>query len=165
MKKTLLMIVMTGLLAGTAFSQALNIAFVDTERVYNASKEKQSAEAIFTKEAEEMQKQLETKYNELVNLNQKLREQAAFLSQEEGEKKQQELIQKQEAFNQMRSEMLSKSERRKAELMKPILEKIKSVVSNVRKEKGYDVVFDMAVVISGDDKLDITDVVIERVNK
>jgi len=165
MKKGIILCAVLALAAGFAFSAELKFAFVDTERVYNASKEKQTAESVFEKEATEMQKQLESKYNELVSLNQKLKEQAAFLSQEEGQKKQQELMEKQDAFNRLRSEMAQKLERRKAELMKPIFEKIRSIVTNIRKEKGLDVVFDKSVTISSADELDLTDLVIERINK
>ncbi len=167
MKKTILVILTAVVLTAAAFAQAqpVKIGYVDLERVLDASKERQTAESVFGKEAQEMQKQIETEYKNLMTLNQQLQEQAAFLSNEEGKKKQDELMEKQKAFNQMRNEMSAKLERRQAELMKPIIDKVKSVVNNIRKEKKYDFIFEKSAIISVDDSFDITDMVIERINR
>jgi outer membrane protein len=165
MKKIIVMCVFLTMTVGLLFSAELKFALVDTERVYNASKEKQTAQNILEKEANDLNKQLEKKYNEVMSFEQSFREQAAFLSQEEGKKKQQELMTKQEEFNKLRGELNQKLARREAELMKPIFDKIRSIVTNLRKERGLDVIFDKSVTLSANDDLDMTDIVIERVNK
>lgn len=164
MKKLILMVVMVSFVV-LGFGRELRIAYVDSQAVYNASKDKQTAEAIYQKEVEKMQKQLEIKYNELLQLNKNLKEQASFLSKEEAQKKQQELLKKQDDFNKLREQLGQKAQKRKVELMKPLLEKIKKVVDEIRIENKYDIVLDKAAVLSGSSALDITDKVIARLNK
>jgi len=151
-------------IATTVFAQGLKIAFVDIERVFQSSKEKKAAETIFMNEAKEMQKKVEDSYKELIDLNQKFQNESAFLSKEEQQKKKQELITKQEAFEKLRTDMSQKADLRRNELMKPIMTSITTIVTNIRKEKAYDMILDKAAVVSGNDQLEITDQVIERVN-
>lgn len=146
------------------YAQTLKIAFVDVERVFQSSKEKVMAEDIFKKEAQDAQKKVEDAYKTLMEQGQKFQNEAAFMQKEEQEKKRQELMKKQEEFEKMRNEMSNKVEQRRNELMKPIMTSITTIVTNIRKEKGYDVIFEKSAVISGNDQLDVTDMVIERIN-
>ena len=57
MKKVILMVVIFSFVM-FGFGKELRIAYVDSQAVYNASKDKQTAEAIYQKEVEKMQKEL-----------------------------------------------------------------------------------------------------------
>ncbi|HMA69855.1 MAG TPA: OmpH family outer membrane protein [Candidatus Mcinerneyibacterium sp.] len=151
-------------LIGTAVV-AQNIAVVDVAKVYDASNDARKAQSIFQKEAEGMQKQMKSKYDELLQLQKEFKEKAQFLSEKEVEKKKQELMKKQQEFNQLRNKLAQQSESRRQELMKPILEKIKAIVANIAKEKNYDAVINKEAFIYSKDNMDITSMVIERLNK
>jgi Skp family chaperone for outer membrane proteins len=55
---------------------------------------------------------------------------------------------------------------RQAQLVKPIMERVQSVIEAIRSEDGYAMIFDVGaqtnVVVSADKKLDLTDRVLAR---
>jgi outer membrane protein len=55
---------------------------------------------------------------------------------------------------------------RQAQLVKPIMERVQSVIEAIRSEDGYAMIFDVgaqvSVVVSADKKLDLTDRVLAR---
>ncbi|TYB31874.1 MAG: OmpH family outer membrane protein [Candidatus Mcinerneyibacterium aminivorans] len=163
MKKLIMLTLIIGL--SLSFVVAQEIGVVDIQRVFDASKEAQEAQEVFQKETQEMQQQMKSKYDELLKLQKELKEQSAFLSEEEVKKKRQELMQKQQRFNSMREQMMQKSEQRRSELLKPVMEKIKAIVSNISKEKNLKMVVTKEAVIYNDSNFEITDIVIERLNR
>ena len=163
MKKLIILTLIVGL--SISFVAAQNLGVVDLQRVFNTSKDAQEAQQVFQKETKNMQQKMKSKYDELLKLQQQIKEQAAFLSDEEVKKKKQELMKKQQEFNKMRDQMMQRSEKRRSELLKPVMEKIKAIVNNIAREKNLDAVFTKEAVIYNKSKLDITDMVIERLNK
>ncbi len=146
------------------YAQGLKIAFVDVERVFQASKEKVKAEEIFKNEAKDAQKKIEDAYKVLMDMGQKFQNEGAFMQKEEQEKKRQELMKKQEEFEKMRNDMSNSLEQRRNDLMKPIMTSITTIVTNIRKEKSYDFILEKSAILSGNDQYDVTDMVIERIN-
>jgi Skp family chaperone for outer membrane proteins len=55
---------------------------------------------------------------------------------------------------------------RQAQLVKPIMERVQSVIETIRTEEGYSMIFDVgsqvSVVVAADKKLDLTDRVLAR---
>ena len=146
------------------YAQTLKIAYVDVDRVVQSSKDALKAEEILKKEYQEAQKKLEDAYKSFMEQAQKFQNEAAFMQKEEQEKKRQELVKKQDELEKMRTDTSNQFQQRQNDLMKPIMTAISTIVNNVRKEKGYDVVFRKEIVLSGNDQFDITDVIIERIN-
>jgi Skp family chaperone for outer membrane proteins len=89
---------------------------------------------------------------------------SVMLSADAKKQREQELTQKQSAFQQRAQTMQESAGRRQQELMQPIMTRIQAVISELRQQEGYAIIFDMAAeaMVAADPALDLTDRVIER---
>ena len=80
------------------------------------------------------------------------------------EQKQQEILDLQRSAQQRQQELDVQSQQRRNELLAPILQRVTDVIEEIRSERGYAMVFDIAEsgVIAADNSLDITGAVLER---
>ncbi|MDB4911858.1 MAG: hypothetical protein JWO39_2681, partial [Gemmatimonadetes bacterium] len=77
-----------------------------------------------------------------------------------------DLRDRQQAYQQHVQELEQTAQQREAELVRPIMEQINKIIEQVRTENGYSFILDAGsqagVVVAADSSLDITNVVIKR---
>jgi Skp family chaperone for outer membrane proteins len=80
------------------------------------------------------------------------------------EQRQQEILDKQQAAQSRQFQLEQQSETRRGELLKPILDNVREIIEQIRAEREYSIVFDIAEsgVIAADPELDITGAVLAR---
>ncbi|MDP2529413.1 MAG: OmpH family outer membrane protein [Candidatus Palauibacterales bacterium] len=98
------------------------------------------------------------------SLEQAYQRQEAMLSDAAKTRKQQEIQQKRQQLQQRTQQLEQQASQRQQELLQPILNKVRGVIEQIRKERGYTMVFDAAGsgLLAADPKLDITNMVIQR---
>ena len=145
-------------MSGVANAQ-VKIAHVNTAEILDAMPDKAAAEKSLEKYYGELQSQLETMAKEYQTKMQDYEANQATMSNLVKQSKEKEIIDLQTRIQTFQANAENEFESKRAELLKPILDKIQTAINNVGKEKGYTYVLDLATgaaVFVGDDAVDAT---------
>ena len=145
-------------MSGMAQAQ-VKIAHVNTAEILDAMPDKAKAEKDLEKYYGELQGQLETMAKEYQAKMQDYEANQATMSNLVKQSKEKEIIDIQNRIQQFQANAEGEFEKKRAELLSPILEKIQNAINSVGKEKGYTYVLDLATgaaVFVGDDAVDAT---------
>ena len=145
-------------MSGVANAQ-VKIAHVNTAEILDAMPDKASAEKSMEKYYNELQSQLQTMANEYQTKMQDYEANVATMSNLVKQSKEKEIIDIQNRIQQFQANAEQEFESKRAELLKPILDKIQNAINAVGKEKGYTYIIDLATgaaVYTGDDAIDAT---------
>ena len=154
----------------SATAQEGKVGYIDSQRIFAESKEFADAQARFDKDVAAWNKQAEDLQAEIDQLQQELDSQSLLLSKAKREEKESFLKAKKDAFQAYVNETFGpdgKAERRNAELVRPIRDKIMRVVERIAIENNYSIVFDAGVtsIAYAKKNLDMTDRVLEELAK
>jgi outer membrane protein len=157
-------------LADPASAQEGKIGYVDSQRIFAESKDFADAQAKFDKDIAAWNKQAEEMQAEIEDLDQELKAQSLMLSKEKREEKERSLQAKKDAYQQYVEGTFGpggKAERRNAELIKPIRDKIISIVEKVAIEENYAMVMDASTtsIAYAKRSLDLTERIIEELKR
>ncbi len=141
------------------------VVVLDMKLVLNTSKAGKGAQDYLQKSFKDNQKKFTDMENKLKKEENDLLNQKANISKEEYTKKSDDLRKKVIDYQSQRRSSLDKIAKQRAEARKALLEKITPILDNFIKENNVSIVIDKKNVIGGDATLDITDVIIEKLNK
>jgi outer membrane protein len=153
----------------TLIAESAKLAYVNVEKIMAESKDVQEARRIFDSESAEWRTEIETMQTELQELAAQFEKKKLILN-EQGKKEAALKIQnKEEEVNRKINEYFGQTglaASRNAELLEPILDRINKVIEEVSIEENYDMVLDITAgnVLYAKENLDITDIVLDRVN-
>ncbi len=152
---------------GTAAAQGgAKIAYVNSQEIIAAAPGRAEAEAQIQKDMNSYRDQVQKMGDSLNTLIASYTKSESTLSEAARTAKQKEIQDKEREYQQRVQGLEQKAQQRQAELIRPIMEKINSIIEQVRSEEGYAMVFDAGnqsgVVVAADSSLDITDKVIAR---
>jgi len=170
MKKLILMVILAILGISSVFAASLSIAYIDTDRVMMESQDTQEAQQLFQAEQQSWQDEVTEMDAEIQRLRDDYEQKKMILREEgklEAENAINELIsQRDENVNQIFGEG-GQAMQKNAELLEPILDKLKSVIEAISTDDNIDIVLDASTggILYAVPSLDITDRVIERMNK
>jgi len=145
-------------MSGVAQAQ-VKIAHVNTAEILDAMPDKAKAEKDLEKYYGELQSQLQTMAQEYQTKMQDYEANQATMSNLVKQSKEKEIIDIQNRIQQFQANAESEFESKRAELLKPILDKIQTAINAVGKEKGYTYMLDLATgaaVYVSDDAVDAT---------
>ena len=145
-------------MSGVANAQ-VKIAHVNTAEVLDAMPDKAKAEKDLEKYYGELQKQLETMAKEYQTKMQDYEANQATMSNLVKQSKEKEIVDLQTRIQQFQVNAEDEFANKRAELLKPMLDKIQNAINTVGKEKGYTYVLDLATgaaVYVGTDAVDCT---------
>jgi len=145
-------------MSGVAQAQ-VKIAHVNTAEILDAMPDKAKAEKDLEKYYGELQSQLQTMAQEYQTKMQDYEANQATMSNLVKQSKEKEIIDIQNRIQQFQANAESEFESKRAELLKPILDKIQTAINAVGKEKGYTYMLDLAsgaAVYVSDDAVDAT---------
>jgi outer membrane protein len=158
--------VMAGLLLMSAplAAQSAKIGYIDSRRVIQEAPGAQEARQTLEREMSGYQTQLRAMEDSMQTLLTDYQQKSVMLSADAKKQREQELTQKQTAFQQRAQSMQESAGQRQQQLMKPIMDRIQAVISELRQQEGYAIIFDMAAeaMVAADPSLDLTTKVIER---
>lgn len=137
----------------------VKIAHVNTAEILDAMPDKATAEKALEKYYGELQSQLQTMGTEYQNKVQDYQTNEATMSNLVRQSREKEILDLQSRIQQFQANAEVEFENKRAELLKPILDKIQNAINTVGKEKGYTYVLDLATgaaVYIGDNAIDAT---------
>lgn len=156
--------------AGPLVAQQAGIVYLDSERLRREAPGLQAAR-------EQMQREmtaLETRADsalaplqaELQRMAQEFQAQQGMMDAERRRASQQALAAKQQELQQAGAQYEQQAQAKQNEILAPALERINGVISQIREERGYAYILDLAAggVIAADPSLDITEEVLRRLN-
>jgi outer membrane protein len=140
------------------------IGYIDTRRVLQEAPGAQEARATMEREMQGWQQQLQAMDDSLRTMMTDYQQRSLVMSADAKQKREQEIIEKQQGFEQRAQELQTQAGRRQQELMEPIMQRVEGIISEVRQAEGFAMVFDVAseAIVSADPVLDLTNKVIER---
>ncbi|MBU1261369.1 OmpH family outer membrane protein [bacterium] len=139
----------------------MNIAFIDSQKVFNGHPETKNASEVLNKEVEQRQTELKVTEEEILAMREEL---SKPLSEEARRRKEATIKVKLEELEKSRQSALSALEEKRTKLEAEINRKIYEAIETLAKEKGIDLVLDKNSVIYGTQTFEITDEIIEKMN-
>lgn len=154
----------------SAWAESGKFGFVNSQRIRTEYKEFADAQDKFDKDVAMWQVELDSMKAEVDSLEGELDKQSLLLSDERKKEKEALIKNKKLKYKQYSTEVLGpdgKIERRNAELVKPIYDKVMLVLEKIARDGNYTFIFDSVGgnIAYADKKLDLTDKVLEELNK
>lgn len=139
------------------------IVYVNTQAILPVAPGADSAGAAFQRLSIEFEGELETFAAEIDSLIAAYQQQQSLLDPAGRQQKEQEIRDKQQEAATRQQELNVELDRRRAELLEPIVVRVNEVIEEIRAERSYSVVLDVAAgLVAADPLLDITASVLER---
>ena len=142
----------------------VRLAYIDSNQVVAQTPGAADAQATFDREMARWQAEVQALADSLQQMISTYEQQQIMLSPEKRQERQQDILQKRLEYEQRASDLQQVAQRRQAELVQPIFEKISLAMKEIREEQGYTMIFDAAAgaLLAADTTLDITNMVIEH---
>ena len=166
MKYLVKFFVVTFLLVLCTYASAeQKVAYLDMKFVLNNSKAGKGAQDFLQKSFKENQKKFLDQENELKKQENDLLKKKAILSKNEYQGKTDELRKKVIDYQSQRRASLDKITNQRAVARQDLLKKLDPIIISYIEENGISLVIDKKNIIMGNTDLDITNIIIEKLNK
>ena len=166
MKYSVRFFVVTFLLLVCTYATAeQKVVYLDMKYILNNSKAGKGAQDFLQKTFKENQKKFSDMENEFKKEEAALLSKKNDLSNEEYQKRSDELRKKVFEYQSERRSSLEKITRQRTEARQKLMEKVDPIVNSYMKENDVSLVLDKKDVLAGRFDLDITEVVVEKLNK
>jgi outer membrane protein len=153
------------LMPAVAGAQA-KIAFVRSQDVLDAAPGRAAVESQLTKELQGFEATAKRMQDSLQAMVESYQKAAATLTQAQREAREKAIRERQQEYTQRDQQMREQAQQRQAELVQPIIAKVREILDDIRATEGYTMILDLEAqgqaVLSYDKNLDITDRVINR---
>lgn len=170
MKKTIALMAVLLLVvavAGPAAAREAKVGIIISDRILTEYPEAQDAQKILEEEIAEWQRQAQEMEEELQTLDQELAEGSMFYSEEKKAEVQTKFQRKMLEYREFQANIERRAMQRNQELFAPINQRIQEVIDEIAAQDGYDIILDAVgtAIAYADPSLDITDLVLEELNK
>lgn len=151
--------------------EGMKIGYVNSQEILSKFKDAQDAQKRLQEIIKGWEQEALAMQNEIRELQDQLESQSLLLSEEKKAEKAQELQQmylNYQQFSQQKFGPQGEAYAKERELMQPVQEKVLAVIAEIGKEQGFDYIFDSVagnIVFAADDQPNLTEQVIERLNK
>ena len=159
------------IVAGTAAAQAQSatagkIAYINSAQLLREAPGRAEAEAQFDREVGVYRQQIQRMDDSLRTLVAAFDRDAPKLDSATRETRRKSVGQREVEYQTRARGLDSTMQARQAQLVKPIMERVQSVIEAIRTEDGYAMIFDVgsqtSIVVAADKKLDLTERVLAR---
>jgi outer membrane protein len=142
--------------------EATRVGFVNIDRIMRESGPAQAAQARLEQEFSKRDKELQDMANRLKGLSERLEKDGPTLSQTEGNRRRQEIVDLDREFQRKQREFREDLSARQNQELQAVLERANRVVKEVADRDRIDIVFQEAVYANP--RIDITDKVLRALN-
>lgn len=166
MKKIVLMMAASTMLATGAHAADMKIGFVDMQKAVQSTDSGKKAKKDLETEFEKKKKELQAKEGDLKKMGEDLEKKKSVLSEEALAKKQGEFQEEMMKYREVVGKSQMDLQKKERDLTQPILDKMRRVIEKVAKEKGYNMVLENnAMVLFAAKDNDLTDDVVKAFEK
>lgn len=165
-RNPLVVTTLTLLLAvGAAEAQTtLKIGYINSQEILASAPGAEEAGQLFDAEMQGYQDEIQRLEEELNGMQQRLQQQQLTLSPEAKSNREQQVQVKLAEYQQRTSQLQELANQRRAALIQPVMDNITEAIEAIREEGAYSLILDTAAgsIISADPALDLTQIVIQR---
>jgi len=149
-----------------SFADEVKIATVDVQKALQTSESGKKALSQLEKEFNDKKKQLQSEEASIKKMGEEFRKQSLALSDEARNKKQGELQERIMKFQSTTARSQADIQQRQLDLTQPLLIKLRSIVNEMAKKKGYSLVLEKNenTVLFSQEKDDLTGDVVTAMN-
>lgn len=142
----------------------LKIGFINSAVILDQAPGAQEAAQQFDRDLAEMRAQIQPATDSLDQMISAYEAQSLTLSPEAKQRREQQILAKREELQQMAAALDQQASARRAELVQPIMDRVSTVIEEIRVQGGYSIIFDVAdgSIVAADPSLDLTDQVLQR---
>ncbi len=148
----------------TAAQTPLKIGYINSQVIIAQDPGAIAAQEQFQREMVPFESELNSLETEIADLLSQYQAQQITLTANARRTRQDEIVQKQQAYQERMAQIEAEAGRRQQELVQPIMERINSIIQDIRSEGSYTFIFDVAGggLIAADEAFDLTSQVRER---
>lgn len=152
------------------YAEELKIGYIEVERVYEQLPERVEAEAQFSQDISEWQRELQEIEQEIKRLQNEYDNLPPIVSEDRKEEKLALIEKKEREYYELASTLQNRAMRRQQELLRPISEKIITAINQVAEENDFDLILNAytlqgEIVLYAKESLDITELVMEKISE
>jgi outer membrane protein len=149
-------------MAAPAPAPATRVALVNIQEAIRSTAEGKKAEATLRKEMEDMQKKMQAEGKKVQAAMEDLRKQGMVMDEKTRREKEEAIQGQILKLREQEAKNTAKFQERDQEISGPIIKKLRDIVAQIAKEKGYTLAIDGGNVIYALDQDDITAEVVKR---
>jgi outer membrane protein len=144
--------------------QAFRVGYIDSQAILMEAPGAREAQEEFERQLDRMGLEVQQMEDELDNLIAEYERQQATLLANVREARENEIMQRNQRFQQRIEEMDYELAMSRQALLEPIIDEMTRIIEDVRSEGGYAVIFDVQgqSIVAADPTLDLTDEVLRR---
>jgi len=156
------------MISASAASYAQKFAFVDSQYILDNITEYQMAQNQLDELAKTWQKEIDAKIADIDKLYKAYQADAVLLPEDLKRKREDGILNKEKEVKQLQQKRFSTDGdlyKKRAELVKPIQDKVYNAIEELAKEKGYSVMFDRSgsgTILYADAKFDKSDEILQK---
>lgn len=149
--------------AQPALAQAPRIGFINSQRILAEAPGTVQAQQAFEADMAQYRAQIDSLETALEQARETYQRQQSTLGETARQERQAQLQVQFNTYQQRVAELEQVAQRRQAELVQPIMQRISAVIEEIRQAEGYAMIFDASTgaLITADPALDLTDRVLE----
>ena len=150
--------------ATPGLAQGQKIGYLDSERILREAPGAENVRTQIQQEVSKFEAQVQVLRDSLEKMVADYQQKSVMLSPDEKRKREQELTKMQTQLGQQAQQLEQQAIQKQNELMAPVMQQVEKVISDIRREEGYALIFDVAsrALVSADTTLDLTSKVIAR---
>jgi outer membrane protein len=163
----LLLVLGLGLANPARAAEEQKIGTVDMQRALQSVEAGKKAKSQLEKEFNAKKKEVQTEEAAIRKMGEELEKQSLVMNEEAKNKKRGELQQRIMKLQEGTQRSQAELQQRERDLTKPIIDKLRDIISDIAKSKGYSVILERNenTVLFSQDKDDLTQLVIDSFNK
>lgn len=167
MMKVFTLGLMVALLSSQAYAAEFKVAVIDMQKSIQSSEEGKKARGELETAFNKRKKELQAEEAALKKMQEEFQKKQSALSDSAKQQKQKEMQERFVKYQEMLQRSQGEIQKKEQEMSEPIVKKIRVVVADVAKKRGYSMVIEKNenVVIYNQDSDDLTDDVIKQINK
>ncbi len=147
-----------------AAQSPLKIGYINSQVIIAEDPGATAAQEQFRREMVPFESELQALETEIAGLIARYQAQQITLTANARRTRQDEITQKQQAYQERMAQIEAEAARRQQELVQPIMERINNIIQEIRSDGAYTFIFDVAGggLIAADESFDLTSEVQER---
>jgi len=153
--------------AAPATAQNLKLGYIDSQQILQEAPGAAAARQQLQEELSQMQAQVQQMGEELQQAIDDFEQQQLTLSDQARQTRQEELLQRQQEYQQRLQQLEQQAAQRQQELVQPVMNRVNTVIEEIRREGSYTMIFDAAAqgIVAADPGFDLTPEVIRRLRE
>jgi len=151
--------------AGPAAAADYKIGYVDVRKAVEGSEQAQKAKGELQSQVKERQTKLESQRQTIQDLQKQLKQQGSLMSEDQRKEKERQLQQAMRKFRRAQQAAQEDIDARKNQVLQDIYDQVSRIINRIGEEEGFDLILTGPSAMYVDDRVNLTQRVVEQLNQ